>query len=60
MLQLVFERAGLKRATKKTLSSIQNTIFEIALLNPLYSATNIISQLPKQYQRITVPTVQKI
>ena len=47
-------------ASKSNNYQLQNTIFEISVLNPLYSATDIINHLPKQYQRITVPTVQKI
>lgn len=39
---------------------LQEEIFKIALLNPMFSAHEIIQALSSAHRRITVPTVQKI
>lgn len=56
-----FENKARKPSDSKSKNNqLQKEIFGIALLNPTFSATDIISLLPKEYKRITVPTVQKI
>ena len=39
---------------------LQDEIFSIAIMNPTFSAADIINQLSKSHRRITIPTVQKI
>lgn len=46
--------------SKSTNQELQDEIFKIALLNPIYSAREIIQALSPTHKRITVPTVQKI
>lgn len=39
---------------------LQDEIFSIAIMNPTFSAKEIINNLSKNHRRITIPTVQKI
>ena len=66
--QKIYQEEGIEgfNKTRKTSNSksknylLQDEIFEIAILNPAFSAADIINQLSKEHKRITVPTIQKI
>lgn len=56
-----FNNAVRKSNTSKSNNlELQEAIFTIALLNPMFSAREIIQTLSPAHRRITVPTVQKI
>jgi transposase-like protein len=46
--------------SKSKNQELQEEIFKIALLNPMFNAKKIIESLPLVHRRITAPTVQKI
>lgn len=56
-----FSYTSRKSSTSKSNNlELQEEIFKIALLNPMFSASEIIQVLSLAHRRITVPTVQKI
>lgn len=56
-----FSNKTRKSSTSKSNNlELQEEIFKIALLNPMFSAREIIQALSPAHRRITVPTVQKI
>lgn len=56
-----FSDTSRKSSTSKSSNlELQEEIFKIALLNPMFSASEIIQALSPDHRRITVPTVQKI
>lgn len=56
-----FSNTPRKSSTSKSNNlELQEEIFKIALLNPMFSAREIIQALSPVHRRITVPTVQKI
>lgn len=56
-----FSDTSRKSSTSKSNNlELQEEIFKIALLNPMFSADEIIQALSPAHRRITVPTIQKI